>query len=82
MHGQAHTDGGDTPHNMMREVVLEARGLLRGSSAPALDTFLARQPGIHHAESNYLSDTVTVGYDETKTTQVEIERMIQECAAR
>lgn len=65
--------------SMIREVVLEAGGLLRGSFTPALDTFLARQPGIHHAESNYLSDTVTVGYDETKTTQVEIERKIQEC---
>lgn len=32
-----------------REVVLEAGGLLRGSSAPALDTFLKRQPGMHRA---------------------------------
>ena len=63
----------------MREVVLEAGGLLRGSSAPALQTFLQRQPGVHHAEANYLSETVTVGFDEAVTTQAEVERLIEEC---
>ncbi len=32
----------------MKEVVLETRGLLRGSSGPALETFLRRAPGVHH----------------------------------
>ena len=45
----------------MKEVVLEAGGLLRGSSGPALQTYLQRQPGILHAEANYFSDSVTVG---------------------
>ena len=63
----------------MREVVLEAGGLVRGSTAPALDAFLRRQPDIHHAEANYLSDTVTVGYDEARITQAEIERLIEAC---
>ena len=63
----------------MREVVLEARGLLRGSSAPALQTFLRRQPGVHHAEANYLNETVTVGFDEAVISQAEVERLIAEC---
>ena len=63
----------------MREVVLEAGGLLRGSSAPALQTFLRRQTGVHHAEANYLSETVTVGFDEAVTSQAEVERLIEEC---
>ncbi len=63
----------------MREVVLEAGGLLRGSSGPALETFLRRHNGIHHAEANYMSDTVTVGYDENTITQAEIERLIEQC---
>ena len=63
----------------MREVVLEAGGLLRGSSGPALQTYLRRQPGIHHAEASYMSDTVTVGYDETVLAEVDIQRLIEEC---
>ena len=63
----------------MREVVLEAGGLLRGSSAPALQTFLQRQPGVHHAEANYLNETVTVGFDEAVIAQAEVERLIKEC---
>ena len=63
----------------MREVVLAADGLLRGSSAPALQTFLGRQPGIHHAEANSLNETVTVGFDDAVTTQAAIERLIEEC---
>jgi Cu2+-exporting ATPase len=63
----------------MREVVLEAAGLRCGSSAPALQTFLRRQPGIHHAEANALSETVTVGYDEAAITEPQIRRLITEC---
>ncbi len=63
----------------MRKIVLEAGGILRGSSAPALQTFLERQPGVHHAEANYLNETVTVGFDQSVTTQAEVERMIEAC---
>ncbi len=63
----------------MKEVVLEAGGLLRGSSAPALETFLRRHPGVHHAEANYLSETVTVGYEEATISETEIRRLIEEC---
>ncbi|NOT10037.1 MAG: copper-translocating P-type ATPase [Gemmatimonadales bacterium] len=63
----------------MREVVLEACGLVHGSSGPALGGFLRRQPGIHHAETNALSGSVTVGFDEALIGQAEIEKLIQEC---
>ena len=63
----------------MKEIVLEAGGLVRGSSGPALETFLHRHPGIHHAEASYMSDTVTVGYDETEVSEAEIRRLIEEC---
>jgi Cu2+-exporting ATPase len=63
----------------MREVTLEAGGLLRGSSAPALQAFLHRHPGIHHAAANTASQTVTVGYDETRISEAEIRRLIEEC---
>jgi Cu2+-exporting ATPase len=44
-----------------------------------LQAFLRRQPGIHHAEANAVSQTVTVGYDEKETTKAAIERLIEEC---
>ena len=63
----------------MKEVVLESGGMPRGSSAPALQTFLRRQPGIHHAEASGVGQTVTVGYDEDRITQAEVVRLIEEC---
>jgi Cu2+-exporting ATPase len=60
-------------------VVLEASGLLNGSSAPALDTFLKRQPGVHDVAANSLTNTVVVRYDDTRTTQAALEQLIQEC---
>ena len=63
----------------MKEVVLEAGGMLGGSSAPALQTFLSRQPGIHHVEANTMSDTVTVGYDENTIIEARIRQLIEEC---
>ena len=63
----------------MREVVLEASGMLGGSAAPALEAFLRRQTGVHHVHASPVGGTVTVGYDEAATSQVEIERLIQEC---
>jgi Cu2+-exporting ATPase len=63
----------------MKHVVLEAVGLLHGSSAPALETFLRRQSGVHHVEANYLNGSVTVGFDEARVTQAELERLIKQC---
>jgi len=62
-----------------RAVVLEAGGMLRGSSAPALERVLRRQPGVISAEANYLSDSVTITYDERITTRPELMRLIQDC---
>ncbi len=63
----------------MKDVVLEAAGLVRGSSAAALQTVLLRQPGVHHAEANAAGETVTVGYDEALITEERIRRLIADC---
>ena len=47
----------------MTEGVYEAAGLLRGSTAAALETFLRRQDGIAGADANPVSQTVTVRHD-------------------
>ena len=63
----------------MQEVVLEAGGLLHGSSGPALESFLRRHPGVHEVEANHLSDSVTIRYDERVVKQDELRRLIEEC---
>jgi len=62
----------------MRETVYEARGLLRGSSGPALQTYLLRQPGIHQAEASFMSETVTVSYDERMLSEDAVRQLIEE----
>lgn len=47
----------------MKEVVLEAGGLLRGNSGPALESFLLRDPAVRRAEASQISETVAVAYD-------------------
>ncbi len=63
----------------MIEVVLEARGLQRGSWAPALQQVLSRAAGVHEVEANAFSDSVTVRYDPKLTTQSALEQTIEEC---
>lgn len=45
---------------------------MRASSGPALETFLRRAPGVHHANANYLSGTVVVGFDDDRISEAEI----------
>ena len=63
----------------MTEVVLEARGLQRGSWAPALERVLSRAAGVQEVEANAFSDSVTVRYDPAIITQRAIEQLIEEC---
>ena len=63
----------------MKEVVLEASGMLSGSSAPALEAFLRRQKGIHHAEANTFSQSVTVGFEERLISEERIQELIKLC---
>ena len=66
----------------MIETVFEAAGLLRGSSAAALQQHLGRQPGIHHAEANAVSQVVTVGYDEALIDPERIRQLIADFGCR
>lgn len=62
----------------MRETVLEAGGMLRGSSGPALESFLLRQPGVHRAEASYMSETVTVAYEESEISEAGVRALIED----
>ena len=54
-------------------------GLGAASTPPALETFVRRHPAVHHAEASYLSETVTVGYDESRISEAEIRGLIEQC---
>jgi len=59
------------------DTVFEAGGLLRASSAPALQDFLRRQAGIRDAEANPVSQTVTVDYDDQALTADDVRALIE-----
>ena len=61
----------------MTEGVYEAAGLLRGSTAAALETFLRRQDGIAGADANPVSQTVTVRHDEAALGPDDVRRLIE-----
>jgi len=63
----------------MREIVLESRGLLRGSTAAALAACLQRQPGVTRAEANPVGESVTVCFDEGITDTATLGRCIERC---
>ena len=67
------------PAAALREVVLEAGGMLHGSSAPALQMILSRLRGVQRVDANAVSDSVTVAFDDGVTSQGAIERVIREC---
>jgi Cu2+-exporting ATPase len=59
------------------DTVFEAGGLLRASSAPALQDFLRRQAGIRDAEANPVSQTVSVDYDDEALTADDVRGLIE-----
>ncbi len=61
----------------MTNGVFEAGGLLRASSAGALEVFLRRQRGILDVEANPVSQTATVGYDERELTPDDVRALIE-----
>jgi Cu2+-exporting ATPase len=68
----------------LKEVVLEAGRLLRGSLVQALERFLLRHPGMRRAEASYMSETVTVSYDESEVSEADVRALIEEfgCCCR
>ena len=61
----------------MTHGIFEAGGLLRASSAPALQEFLQREHGIGAVEANPVSQTVSVTYDEATVTADDVRGLIE-----
>jgi len=70
-------DIGHDEANRVTKGIFEAGGLLRASSAQALEIHLRRQRGIHGAEANPVSQTVTVHYDDAALTADDVRSLIE-----
>ncbi len=57
--------------------VFEAGGLLRASSGGGLEEYLRRYKGVELAEANPVSQTVTVGYDESVVSADDVRGLIE-----
>ena len=67
----------------MKEVIHEAgRLFLRGSLVQALERFLLRHPGMRWTQASYMSETVTVGYDESEVSEADVRALIEEFGCR
>jgi len=63
----------------MNTATVEVGGLLSVLSAEGVQKRLRALPGVHHADVNYVAQSATVHYDETRTTLDEIARRVVEC---
>jgi len=63
----------------MRTVNVEVGGLLSSLSARGVEKQLAKLPGVHKAEVNYIAGSATVVYDETVTDIKTFKARVHEC---
>lgn len=63
----------------MKTVTIEVSGMLSVLSAHGVEKQLAKLPGVHRAEVNYVAGSATVTYDETITGLKTIKARVHEC---
>ncbi|HML90836.1 MAG TPA: heavy metal translocating P-type ATPase [Methyloceanibacter sp.] len=63
----------------METAIVEVAGLISTLSAKGVEKQLARLPGVHKAEVNYVAGSATVVYDESRTDLKAIKAKVGEC---
>jgi P-type Cu2+ transporter len=63
----------------MKTVTVDVGGMISVLSARGIEKQLARLPGVHHAEVNYVAGSATVMYDERHTDLKTIKAQVDEC---
>lgn len=63
----------------MKTNVIEVSGMLSALSARGVEKQLAKLPGVHKVEVNYVAGSATVVYDETVTDLKAIKARVHEC---
>ncbi|WP_248240163.1 heavy metal translocating P-type ATPase [Microbacterium kunmingense] len=60
-------------------VVLEAKGMYRGSSKAVVEAALSRRPGVTRVEANPVSQTATVTFDPARISLADLRRWVEDC---
>lgn len=63
----------------MKTSVIEVSGMLSALSARGVEKQLAKLPGVHKVEVNYVAGSATVVYDETVTDLKTIKARVHAC---
>jgi Cu2+-exporting ATPase len=63
----------------MKTVTIEVGGMFSALSARGVEKRLAKLPGVHKAEVNYVAGSATMVYDETVTDLKTIKARVREC---
>lgn len=63
----------------MKTSIVEVSGMVSALSACGVEKRLARLPGVHRVEVNYVAGSATVTYDETVTDLKAIKAAVHEC---
>ena len=63
----------------MRNETFQVEGFVNAGCAATIERALERTPGVHHAVANYLSSSVTVHFDETRTSSAALQAAIGDC---
>lgn len=63
----------------MKTVTIEVGGMISALSARGVEKQLAKLPGVHRADVNYVAGSATVVYDETLTDLKTIKARVHEC---
>jgi Cu2+-exporting ATPase len=63
----------------MKTSIVDIGGLFSTLSARGVEKQLAKLPGVHHVDVNYVAGSATVTYDETVTDLKTIKARVHEC---
>jgi Cu2+-exporting ATPase len=63
----------------MKTTVIEVGGLISVLSAAGVKRKLEQMPGVQHADVNYVAQSATVHFDETRVSLEELRRRVVEC---
>ena len=64
---------------MMKTITIEVGGMLSALSARGVEKQLAKLPGVHRAEVNYVAGSATVAYDEAAVDLKAIKAKVHQC---
>lgn len=63
----------------MKTTTIEVGDLITPLSAMDIERHLSALPGVHHANVNYVSQSATVHFDESKISQEELKQQVIDC---